>query len=69
LAAHLTGAAAAQREQAGLPLTVNSQQIYERILAPARRGLGETGWARAVAAGRNLPWQEAIRMARGLQVS
>jgi predicted ATPase len=66
LAAHLFGAAAAQRERAGLPVSINSQQIYARILAPAQAALPD--WEEAVTAGRTLPWGEAIRMARELPI-
>jgi predicted ATPase/transcriptional regulator with XRE-family HTH domain len=69
LAAHLFGAAAAMRETTGLPVTTNSRQIYDRILAPARAALGASGWEQAVADGRKLPWSEAIQLARSLPVN
>lgn len=66
LAAHLMGAASVAREQAGLPITENSRQIYERMLAPSKKALGIVGWEQAVAVGKSLPWSEAVASARAL---
>lgn len=66
LAAHLMGAAATSREHAGLPITVNSQQIYDRLLAPSIKALGPAQWEQAVAVGATLPWAEAVASARKL---
>jgi predicted ATPase/DNA-binding XRE family transcriptional regulator len=66
LAAHLMGAALVSREQVHMPTTENSRQIYERLLAPSIRALGETGWEQAVAVGSTLLWAEAIASARAL---
>ncbi len=66
LAAHLMGAAATAREHAGLPITVNSKQIYDRLLAPSLKALGPAEWKAAVAVGATLPWAEAVADARKL---
>jgi predicted ATPase len=68
LAAHLMGAAAVARQQARLPLTENSRQIYARLLAPSINTLGQTEWEQALAVGATLPWREAVASARALLI-
>jgi tetratricopeptide (TPR) repeat protein len=69
LAAQLMGAASLARQHAGLPITENSRQIYERLLAPSIKALGQGEWEQALAVGRTLPWAEAVASARVLTVS
>jgi tetratricopeptide (TPR) repeat protein len=66
LAAHLMGAAYTTRVQGNLPLTENSRQIYDRLLAPSIKALGQAEWDRAFAEGGTLPWAEAVASARAL---
>lgn len=66
LAAHLMGAAATSRQNSGLPITVNSRQIYDRLLAPSMRALGAVEWEQTVAVGATLPWAEAVASAYAL---
>ena len=66
LAANLMGAAAVVRQERRLPLTENSRQIYDRLLASSMKALGPDEWARAVAVGATLPWAEAVASARTL---
>jgi tetratricopeptide (TPR) repeat protein len=69
LAAHLIGAASTARQHAGLPITVNSRQIYDRLLAPSIKAIGPTEWEEAVAIGASLPWAEAVASARTLVIT
>jgi predicted ATPase/DNA-binding XRE family transcriptional regulator len=66
LAAHLIGAATTARVHTGLGLTVNSRQIYDRLLAPSIKALGQARWDEAIAVGTTLPWTEAVVTARKL---
>jgi predicted ATPase len=66
LAAHLMGAASIAREQAAMPVTENSRQIYERMLAASVKALGRAEWEQAVGVGTTLPWPEAIASAHTL---
>jgi predicted ATPase len=66
LAAHLMGAASVSRQHARMPVTENSRQIYERLLAQSIRALGKVEWEQALAVGASLPWTEAVASARAL---
>lgn len=66
LAAHLMGAATIYRQQINLPLTENSRQIYDRLLAASIKALGKTEWEQTVAHGATLPYAEAAVSARAL---
>jgi len=66
LAAHLMGAAYTTRMQGNLPLTENSRQIYDHLLAPSVKALGQAEWDMAFAEGGTLPWAEAVASARAL---
>ena len=66
LAAHLIGAATTARIHTGLGLTINSRQIYDRLLASSLKALGQARWDEAVAVGATLPWAEAVATARKL---
>ncbi|MCC6456825.1 MAG: tetratricopeptide repeat protein [Caldilineaceae bacterium] len=66
MAAHLMGAAATARTHVGMPITVNSRQIYDRLLGPSIKALGMVGWEKAVAIGSMLPWGEAVSSTRSL---
>ena len=59
-AARLGGAADALRERAGTAVPSYNRPGHERIVARARAGLGEDAFAAAWAAGRALPWDEAV---------
>ncbi len=68
LAAHLMGAASISRQHARLPLTENSRQIYDHLLAPSIKALGPAEWEKNLAVGTTLPWAEAVASARSLLV-
>lgn len=68
LAAHLMGAAVITRQHVGLPLTENSRQVYERLLASSIKALGQAEWEQALAVGATLPWAETVASARALLV-
>ncbi len=59
-AARLGGAVDALRERTGRALESFNRPDHERNMARARTGLGEDAFAAAWAAGRMLPWDEAV---------
>ena len=62
-AALLFGAAAAQREAAGMPLPPAEQVEYERSVAATRAQLGEVAFGSASAEGHGLPFDRALARA------
>lgn len=66
LAAHLMGAASVSREKVQMPLTENSRQIYDQLLAPSHKALGKEEWEKAERVGTTLPWAEALASAQSL---
>lgn len=66
LAAHLMGAASVARKKTQMPLTENSRQIYEQLIAPSIKALGHEGWEEAKRVGTTLPWAEAHASAQTL---
>ncbi len=63
-AARLGGAAAALREAIGAPLPPIERRHHERALAAARAQLGEAAWRAAWDAGRALPFERVLAVAR-----
>jgi hypothetical protein len=62
-AAHLAGAAVAQREESDHPAMPNKQARYARHLTAARAQTDETAWASAWAEGRAISLDEALALA------
>jgi non-specific serine/threonine protein kinase len=65
-AAHLYGAAEAERERYGRPVEPVYLAEFERDVAVSRRALGEDAFAAAWAAGRVLPHEQAVAEALAL---
>jgi predicted ATPase/class 3 adenylate cyclase len=61
-AARLTGAAAAIRQEAGMPASQPDAATLEHFLAPARAAVPSADWDAALAAGRALTQQQAITL-------
>jgi hypothetical protein len=59
-AAHLCGAADALRHAIATPRTHDTREQYDAIIAVCREALGEDAAAAAVAAGAELPSEQAI---------
>jgi len=66
LTARLLGAAQAQLESFGTPRRPACQALLDRVLASARRTLGDDGFTAAWEEGRALPLEEAIAEARNV---
>ena len=62
----LLGAAAALREESGVPVPASEREDHDRAVAAARTTLGETAFAAAWAAGRALTMEEAVNEALAL---
>jgi predicted ATPase/DNA-binding CsgD family transcriptional regulator/Tfp pilus assembly protein PilF len=65
-AARLFAAAAAQREEDGLPLRPTTQVEHDRLVAAARAALGPAAFTRGWAAGGALPLEEAVTAAEAV---
>jgi predicted ATPase/DNA-binding CsgD family transcriptional regulator len=69
LAARLLGAAEALRERLGRPVDAEDRPAYQEAVAAARAALGEAAFAAARAAGRVLPFEEAVAEALAIEPS
>jgi Tfp pilus assembly protein PilF len=65
-AARLFGASAAIRATVGMPITPNSQAIYERMLAAGPATMGSAAWATMLDQGRSLSFAQAVADALAL---
>jgi tetratricopeptide (TPR) repeat protein len=65
-AAQLLGAAAALREESGVPVPASEREDQDRAVAATRTTLGDTAFAAAWAAGRTLLMEEAVNEALAL---
>lgn len=65
-AAHLMGVASVARQKVQMPLTENSRQIYDQLLAPSRKALGKEEWEKAERVGTTLLWAEALASVQSL---
>ncbi len=65
-AARLFGAAEALRDRFGVDLTPAERRRLDHAIAPARTRLTEATFAAAWAAGRALPWEQAVEEALGV---
>ncbi len=64
--ARLTGAAAALRSQAGLPLSAPDAAFLERLISPAREALDSTAWTLEHGVGARMTAAEALTHAEAL---